>query len=68
VYYTNSQILNKFVITRPYQNLNRIVLNIGLSGSNPSVGSGFIFTQKTTNLFKDNIGDIIADLTLKNLI
>jgi len=68
VYYTNSQILDKFIITRTYQNLNRIVLNIGLSGSNPSVGSGFIFTQNSTNLFKNNIGNIIADLTSKNLI
>jgi hypothetical protein len=68
VFFTNSQILNKFVIVRQYQNLNRIVLNIGLSGSNPSVGSGFIFTQKSTNLFKDNIDSIITDLTSRNLI
>ena len=68
VAFTNSQTLNKFVIVRPYQNLNRIVLNINLSGSNPQVGSGFIFTQKSTNLFKDNLGTIVADLTAKNLI
>ena len=60
--------LNKFVFVRNYQNLNRINLNINLSGSNPQVGSGVIFTQKETQKFIDNFSTITSNLISKNLL
>ena len=60
--------LNKFVFVRNYQNLNRINLNINISGSNPQVGSGVIFTQKETQKFIDNFSTITSNLISKNLL
>lgn len=60
--------LNKFIFIRNYQNLNRINLNINLSGSTPQVGSGVIFTQKKTQTFTDNLSTITSNLISKNLL
>jgi hypothetical protein len=60
--------LNKFIFIRNYQNLNQINLNIDISGSNPQVGSGVIFTQKETQTFIDNFSTITSNLISKNLL
>ena len=60
--------LNKFIFIRNYQNLNRINLNINISGSNPQIGSGVIFTQKETQTFIDNFSTITSNLISKNLL
>jgi hypothetical protein len=60
--------LNKFIFIRNYQNLNRININVFISGSDPQVGSGLIFPQKTTQTFTDNLSDITSNLISKNLL
>lgn len=66
--FTNSTDLNKFVLARKYINLNRVMLNINLSGSNVEVGSGFIFPKQISTKFKDNLINITKDFTQKGLI
>jgi len=60
--------LNKFIFIRNYENLNKITLNISISGSNPQVGSGLIFPQKKTQTFTNNLSDITSNLISKNLL
>ena len=60
--------LNKFIFIRNYQNLNKININVNLSGSTPQVGSGLIFPQKITQTFTDNLSDITQNLISKNLL